>query len=78
MTPLAAAQSHEPVRQDAALEESVERILDKSRQLGAHAGIDVGDAASSADGFGARDGAGAVRRPPGPPADGVQGGLQTG
>jgi hypothetical protein len=42
---LAAAQSQEPVRQDAALEEGVKLVLDELRQLGTGAGLGVCDEA---------------------------------
>ena len=45
MTALAAAQPQETVRQDAALEEGVELVLDETRQLGTGAGLGVGDEA---------------------------------
>ena len=41
----AAAQPQEAVRQDAALEESVELVLDEARQFAARAGLGVGDEA---------------------------------
>ena len=42
---LAPAQPQEAVRQNAALEESVELVLDEAGQLGASAGLGVGDEA---------------------------------
>lgn len=45
MAALAAAQPQKAVRQDAALEEGVELILDESRQLSSGVGFDVGDEA---------------------------------
>ena len=45
MTALAAAQPQEAADQDAALEEGVELVLDETRQLGASAGLGVGDEA---------------------------------
>jgi hypothetical protein len=42
---LAASQPQEAVGQDAALEEGVELVLDEPRQLGASAGLGVGDEA---------------------------------
>jgi hypothetical protein len=45
MAALAAAQPQEPVRQDAALEESVELVLDEPGQLGSGAGFGVRDEA---------------------------------
>jgi hypothetical protein len=45
VTAIAAAQSQEALRQDAALEEGVELVLDEPRQLGPGAGFGVGDEA---------------------------------
>lgn len=45
MAALAAAQPQETVGEDAALEEGVELVLDETRQLGASAGLSVGDKA---------------------------------
>ena len=45
VTALAAAQPQEAAGQDAALEESVELVPDEARQLGASAGLGVGDEA---------------------------------
>ena len=45
MAALPAAQPQETVRQDAALEEGVEFVLDEPGQLGAGAGFGVGDEA---------------------------------
>jgi hypothetical protein len=42
---LAAAQPQESVRQDAALEQGVELVLDEPRQFGAGAGLGVSDEA---------------------------------
>ena len=43
--PVSATQPEEPVRQDAALNEGVELVLDEPRQLGTRAGFGVGDEA---------------------------------
>lgn len=45
MTAFAAAQLQEAADQDAAIQESVEFVLDEPGQLGAGAGLDVGDEA---------------------------------
>jgi hypothetical protein len=83
---LAAAQSQEAVRQNAAFEERVELVLDEARQLGASAGFGVRDEAGHVllhqSVQGGLLGAvafivnrGAIRCPLGLPADGLHDGL---
>ena len=82
MAALAAAQPQEAVRQDAALEEGVELVLDELRQLGTGAGFGLRDEAGRVLLHQAVQrgllGAvalvvdrGAIRRPLGLPADGL-------
>ena len=88
MAALAAAQPEEAVGQDAALEESVELVLDESWQFTAGAGLCVRDEAGRVLLHQAVQRAllgamlvverGAIRRPLGLPADGLHDGLPRG
>jgi hypothetical protein len=86
---LAAAQPQESVRQDAALEEGVELVLDEPRQVGTGAGLGAGNEAGrvllhqavqrgllGAVAFVVERGA--IRRPLGLPANGLHDGLLLG
>ena len=83
MAALAAAQPQEAVRQDAAFEEGIELLLDEAWQLAAGAGLGVGDETRGMLLHQAVQRGllravalvvqrGAVRRPLGLPADGLQ------